>query len=329
MRYLGSKTLLVKQINDLIGAHKPGEIFCDPFGGIGTVGSYMKQCGYRVISGDLLLFAHCFQKSLIQLDEVPAFSCIDDEVGGDVERYLNTVSAEEGWLIQEYCNKRKFFTEDNAKCIQGCIDAIWTWKESQKISEDEYAILIASLIQSVDKVANTAGTYYAYLKEYYRKARQPFCFQLLRPTKSEYPCQCFLEDANALVSRHACHVLYLDPPYNTRDYFKYYHLPETIAKGEVPSPIGKSGISHRQEIRSPYIIKSKAEDAFVDLIEHSRCDIILFHYTDNGLLDESFVRSVLSKAGTVKEYYFDCKGYRTSKSTENHSSQHHVYKVEL
>lgn len=73
MRYLGSKTLLLHDIGNLLTSYRPGAVFCDPFGGIGTVGSYMKQQGFQVTSGDLLQFAHFFQIALIKLNDIPAF----------------------------------------------------------------------------------------------------------------------------------------------------------------------------------------------------------------------------------------------------------------
>lgn len=331
MRYLGSKTLLTQQIFELVGPYERGAVFCDPFGGIGTVGSYMKQQGFRVISGDLLQFAHCFQKALIQMNEIPSFRNVieAEHIYVGMEKYLNSLIADTGWLVEEYSNKRKFFTIDNAKHIQGCINAIWDWRLENRIDEDEYAFLIASLINSTDKVANTAGTYYAYLKEYGRKARRPFCFRFLQPYKGDFSCDCVLEDANSLVSRQNCQILYLDPPYNERDYAGYYHLPETIARGNVPNATGKSGISVRSGERSAYITKARVMAAFSDLIDRCHCDMILFHYTDQGLLKEEFVRAILSEKGKIEEHYFNCKGYRTSKSDQTMHSQHHVYKVVL
>lgn len=327
MRYLGSKTLLLHNIGNLLTSYRPGAVFCDPFGGIGTVGSYMKQQNFHVTSGDLLQFAHFFQVALIELNDVPAFSGISYEwnVSGELEAYLNGLRTDCGWLIEEYCNKRQFFTLDNAQRIQACIDAIWGWNSEGKLSHEEYAFLIASLIQSMDKVANTAGTYYAYLKTFYRKARQTFRFKFLQPVKSKNKCQCFLKDANTLVREQPCDILYLDPPYNTRDYAKYYHLPETIAKGTAPLATGKSGIPQRQDIRSPYIVKSRVELSFSELIQQAQCKTIIFHYTDNGLLSRQFINQVLSKQGVVDEYYFDCKGYQTK--GVGSTSQHHVYKV--
>ena len=327
MRYLGSKTLLLCDIEKLLTSYHPGAVFCDPFGGIGTVGSYMKQRGFQVISGDLLQFAHFFQLALIKLNDIPNFPGIASELSntGGLEEYLNSLQIDRGWLIEEYSTKRKFFTLDNAQHIQACIDRIWSWNVEGKLSYKEYAFLIASLIQSMDKVANTAGTYYAYLKTFYRKAQKTFRFKFLRPVNGQSTCQCFLEDANTLVREQPCDILYLDPPYNTRDYSKYYHLPETIAKGSIPIATGKSGIPQRQGARSSYIVKSRVEAAFSELIQQAQCKTIIFHYTDKGLLSRQFINQVLSEQGVVEEYYFDCKGYQTKGAASD--SQHHIYKV--
>lgn len=83
MRYLGSKTLLLENIAYLIENYHQST-FCDPFGGIGTVGSYMKTKGYKVLSGDLLNFAHCFQVALIELNEMPQFKNVAIEIGTGV-----------------------------------------------------------------------------------------------------------------------------------------------------------------------------------------------------------------------------------------------------
>ena len=327
MRYLGSKTLLLQDIGNLLASYRPGTVFCDPFGGIGTVGSYMKQRGFQVTSGDLLQFAHFFQVALIELDDIPPFPGVTYEWNGTggLEEYLNSLRTDYGWLIEEYCNKRQYFTLDNAQRIQACIDMIWGWNSEGKLSHEEYAFLTASLIHSMDKVANTAGTYYAYLKTFYRKARQTFQFKFLHPVEGQTKCQCFLKDANTLVRDHPCDILYLDPPYNTRDYAKYYHLPETIAKGIAPIAIGKSGIPQRQDTRSLYIVKSRVESSFSELIQQAQCKTIILHYTDKGLLSNQFISQTLSKLGTVEEYLFDCKGYQTKGVVSD--SQHHVYKV--
>lgn len=327
MRYLGSKTLLVSQIERLIYECCTEGILLDPFGGIGTIGAHMKKRGFQVYSGDLLYFANCFQKTLIEFNHLPSFSKIMDnqKYFEDLEKFINNLEVKDGWFVDEYAIKRKYFTIENAYHIQGCINWIWQCNQNKLIDESEYAVLIASLIQSMDYVANTAGTYYAYLKQFYRKAKRKFIFKFMEPVEGNEHCICELCDANELIRKYSCDILYLDPPYNERDYAGYYHLPETIANGIIPIPKGKSGVYTGNSVRSQYTQKSTVNQAFEDLVKNSKSKYILFHYTDNGLINTEYIREVLNSVGLVTDLYFDCKGYNTTK--EIRKNQHHIFKV--
>lgn len=328
MRYLGSKTLLLDEIAKIVEEFNGNGVFCDPFGGIGTVGSYMKRLGFSVITGDILNFAHYFQVALIENNDEECFCELEKHLNlqthSELEKYLSQIVVSKGWVINEYAQNRQFFTYENACHIQGCIDNIMQWKKEGLLTDKEYAILIASLIQSFDNVANTAGTYYAYLKEYYRKAKRPFKFKLLETTVGKNDCKSYLMDANELVKLVKCDILYLDPPYNERDYGRYYHFPETVSKGIIPKPSGKSGMFTVNNKKSQYN-SIQAVVAFEDLIKHANAKCIIFHYTDNGLINIEDARKVLEQKGDVEEFYFDCKGYNTT-STSN-KCQHHIFKV--
>lgn len=328
MRYLGSKTLLLSKIAKLVEEYKGRGVFCDPFGGIGTVGKYMKELGFSVVTGDILNFAHYFQIARIENNEEDCFcklkSYLNLHTNSDLEKYLSQIVTTKGWMIEEYAQKRKFFTYENACHIQGVIDVIEHWEKECLFMEKEYAILIASFIQSFDNVANTAGTYYAYLKEYYRKAKRPFKFKIIEATVGDKNCKSYLMDANELVKNLQCDILYLDPPYNERDYSRYYHLPETVSKGIVPEPSGKSGMFTVDNKKSKYN-SNQAIVVFEDLIKHAKTKCIIFHYTDNGLIDIKDAREVLEQKGYVEEFYFDCKGYNTTNNSNR--CKHHIFKV--
>lgn len=328
MRYIGSKTLLLEQIHQLISEYDNG-IFCDPFGGIGTVGSYMKKNGFQVITGDLLNFAHYFQKTLIEFESDCNFESLKKylriSTEEELETYLSEIISSNGWVEKEYSKKRKFFNSENAMHIQGCIDSIEDWYKNKIIDEKEYIVLITSLINSFDKVANTAGTYYAYLKEFYRKSMKNFKFSIIHPVPG-VKSYSYRIDANDLVRKTKCDVLYLDPPYNERNYARYYHLPETISLGIVPKPTGKSGMFQAENIKSKYNNKKLAMEAFERLINDADAKCIIFHYTDNGLINMDKAKKILQNKGKdVQEYYFDSKGYSTNGNYKN--CQHHIIKV--
>ena len=90
-----------------------------------------------------------------------------------------TVRSIERFSTGEFSEQRMFFTADNAARIAGAWDSIRQWDDNRWLSVSERSHLLASLIDSADACANTAGTYYAYLKTWYRKALRPFSLELL------------------------------------------------------------------------------------------------------------------------------------------------------
>jgi adenine-specific DNA-methyltransferase len=323
MRYFGSKTSTLTTLKQIIEKYFLSGIACDPFGGIGTVGTFMKNNGFSVISGDILRFAYCFQVAKIAINNLQDFKGIS--LGICVEKYLDSLPGRDGWLVKHYAIDRKFFTTGNAKKIQACIDTIWKWHDDKAISDTEYCLLIASLINCMDRVANTAGTYYAYLKTFTSKALRPFCYELIKTIVTQAECYSYLSDAIELVKKINCDILYLDPPYNERDYCQYYHLPETIAAKILPSPHGVSGIHRHGYTKSAFSKKDTVCTAFTDLIKDSNYKLLIFHYSDTGILPMEFIYSVLSKQGKVFDTYCISKGYTTM--GKNSSTKHHIYWV--
>lgn len=327
VRYLGSKTLLLENILNLCNEYKNG-FFCDPFGGIGTVGSFMKKNGFHVISSDVLQFPYFFQYSLIERSRDCDFLELKHYLGvkslEDIEIILSNLKEDKGWLIQEYSQKRLFFSKENAYIIQGCINSIDLWYKKKLINDNERKVLLASLINSSDKVANTAGTYYAHLKQLDRRAAKKFKFSVLHCTKGPKSYS-FNIDAEQVVKRGKCDVLYLDPPYNERNYAAYYHLPETIATGCVPIPKGKSGIYRANKYLSAFNKKDIATKAFEKIVRNASCKCIIFHYTDTGLIDMNDARDILSSVGDIViDYYIDSKGYNTFCNSKK--NLHHILK---
>jgi adenine-specific DNA-methyltransferase len=330
MRYIGSKGSAAQQVLEIVSNLLPEGKFCDPFGGMGVVGCYFKQQGYSVWTGDILTFAHYFQISRLVLNQPPLFIKLLEKLQLDsnqsIEMYLNrTFATAPGWLTAEYAIKRKFFTLENAFKIDSCFQLIHKWNEAGLLIEHEFSFLCASLIESMDKVANTAGTYYAYLKQYYRKALKPFEFQFIKPTQGRNKCSSHHAEAQQLVSMQDFDIIYLDPPYNARSYGAYYHLPETIACGKMPELKGKSGIPVKGIIRSDYNCKAKAKESLEKLLSVSRFNFLLFHYTSDGLITSKELVSVLSDWGTIKKYSLYSKGYTTNKACRQ--TEHDLYLV--
>ena len=70
-------------------------------------------------------------------------------------------------------NERQYFSDKNGKLCDAVRDKIDDWKSNKKITEDEYYFLLCSLLESVDRVANTASVYGAFLKTLKKSAQKP------------------------------------------------------------------------------------------------------------------------------------------------------------
>lgn len=326
MRYLGSKGSVAPQVLDLIGEVVPAGKLCDPFGGIGTIGAEAKRRGYEVWAGDQLEFAHAFQVARIEADRRPAFRRLT-HLGSDrwraIEKHLNGLPPRDGWFVQQYAIKRKFFTFDNATRVEAVRHEISQWISKGDVSSREAKLLRASLIDSADRVANTAGTYYAYLKRWHRKALQSFDFVLIPPTSGLRPCRTLVADASELVARRSWDVLYLDPPFNARRYGRYYHLPETLAGNSDYEVTGRAGMPARATPASDFYTPGKAAHALRELLDDADCRLLVLHYAPDGLIPEQVILDELEQRGTVTRWDLTARGYTTRKSPR--SSQHHLY----
>lgn len=330
MRYFGSKVSTIETLHDLVSQRVSSGSFCDPFGGIGSVGSYFQSKGYSVWSGDILNFAHFFQIARLKFPQPLSFKRVVDELGlgnrNDLIDLLNSTTPKIGWFAREYSEKRFFFTDRNARKIQACRRKIMTWAQKGWLNHDEYAVLLASLINSMDRVANTAGTYYAFLKKWHRKALNDFRFELILPVSSKSKGYCFHEPANTLVRRRHFDILYLDPPYNQRSYAHYYHLPETMALETTPKVHGMSGIPRNISTISEFNRPKQARHALINLLKNASFNLLVFHYADNGIITPQEVRDILSSYGKIEDFLIDSKGYTTKEKPRR--VKHHLYLVQ-
>jgi len=316
MRYFGSKTSLVPAIHRVVSRYATDGTFCDPFGGLGIVGSYFKARGYGVFSGDVLRFAHDFQVARLEFDRPPRFSRLCrflrvDGTTGIVQR-LEAAPARPGWFFREFSERRRFFTKENASKIEAAWRLIVSWDQAGLISPRQRSVLMASLIDSMDKVANTAGTYYAHLKIWHRKAMKPFRFSFVAPVPGSRTASATLCDAEKLVGERTYDILYLDPPYNERSYAHYYHLPETLAGGRSKAIRGRSGIP-RLPLPSRFNRPGFASDAIESLMSRARCKVLVFHYASTGLIPLHRIRKALTRFRRLDAYYLNAPGYTTSR----------------
>ena len=182
---------------------------------------------------------------------------------------------------------------------------------------------MASLVEGVPYISNITGTYGAYLKDWDKRALNQFEMIRLNVIDNNEENECYREDANELIKKVSGDILYIDPPYNSRQYLPNYHLLETIARYDEPQINGKTGIRTYTEEKSNYCIKSKVYDELEELIKNAKFKHIIMSYNQEGLLKKEEIEQILKKYGdkdTYKLYQIPYKQYenKLTKKIEKH-----------
>lgn len=318
MNYIGSKHTLLPFIERVFRKVADGDeiVFCDIFAGTGAVGRRFKQLGLRVIANDIQYYACTLNKAYLEINLPPRFArlrkayhgqlkqlgCLSLDPVGQALALVNSLDGIEGFIARNYgpAGGRLYYTTGNAERADAVRSAIGDWRAESLISEKEYFYLLASLIEAIDAVANTASVYGAFLKRFKASALKPLELKPLVLSNCVRGCRVYRQDANELIARVRCDVLYLDPPYNRREYGANYHVLETIAAGDEPPLRGITGL--RDYERSRYCRPGSAVDALAELVTKARTRHILMSYNDEGLIGFDEMRRILRERGSVKTY---------------------------
>lgn len=331
-RYFGTKSSTVKYVADLVDGLPEIQTVADAFGGLGTIGEELKARNYKVTTCDILKFPHAFQIARIECNEVPKFTSLRKEIGlragENLIDTINNMREKDSWFVEEYSIKRKFFLESNAACIAGIWDSIKLWDESGLITRKERAFLISSLLNSMDVVANTAGTYYAYLKSFNRKSIKDFSFKWLPVRKGECKGSAINTDAILGLKDNFFDVLYLDPPYNKRNYAGYYHLPESLATLTEPVINSKSvaGVPMLQHNGTSEIRDAMHIEYIEKLARNVNWKYLIMHYSQGGIIPMSDIKEMLNNFGEVTEKQTKALGYTNIKSSTRNVA-HNIFIV--
>lgn len=265
----------------------------DIFAGTGIVGRTFKTSVKKVISNDIEYYSYVLNKNYIE-NHKPL------ENKNELIEELNSMPLiNDGFIYKHYClggnGKRQYFSDENGKRIDTMRTAIENWKENGRISDNLYYFLLCSLLECADKVANTASVYGAYLKNLKKTAQKKLVLVPADYELNENEHQVFNKDANELIKEIEGDILYLDPPYNARQYGANYHMLNTIAEYKPFVPSGKTGL--RQYSRSKYCSASFVKDEFDSLLKNAKFKYIFLSYNNEGLMSVEDIKAIMSKYG--------------------------------
>ncbi len=325
MRFIGCKTLLLDNIKEVIDEKAPdAKIFCDIFSGTATVARYFKQW-YEVYSNDLLYFSYVLQRGTVQNDDLPMFEKLKAEKGiEDPIDYFNNLSDVEMEVIPKdkrfFQNTyaptggRMYLKDDNAMRIDFARITVEEWYQDELINDDEYYYLIACIIEGIPFVSNISGTYGAFHKEWERRSHKKYEVFRLEVKHNGKNNKCFNEDGVELLKRIKGDILYIDPPYNGRQYLPNYHVLETAAKYDYPEVRGKTAQRPYENNKSDFCLKTKVTNAFEKLINNASFKHIILSYSTDGLMSFEEIEHIMKKYGkpdTFKVYWIPYRRYKS------------------
>lgn len=319
MNYIGSKyklsDFISSSVKSIVGEDLSDKIFCDLFAGTGVVGRNFKKEVKKVISNDMEFYSYVLNKNYIENHEF-----LDNEI---YIKELNETNGEEGFIFNEYSENGKanrlYFSEHNGKKIDAIRTKIEFWKTEKKISSALYYFLLASLLESADKVANTASVYGAFLKKIKKTAQKELILEPAIFEINSHSHEVYNEDSNILIKKIKGDILYLDPPYNAREYGANYHLLNTIAKYDNFTPKGKTGL--RDYSKSAFCKKKEVEKSFDDLIKNANFKYIFLSYNNEGIMSSETIKKILSNYGKYDLLTTEYQRFRADKKeNRNHKA---------
>lgn len=314
-RYIGNKTAMLSNIIKCLEniEYSNDQIVADLFAGTGVVAYEFAKMGNPVIVNDLLYSNYVSYKAWFSNENINS-----NKINNIINRYnsLKYENINENYFSNIYANK--YFSLNDAKKIGYIRDDIETLKED--LNEREYFILLTSLLYATDKITNTVGHFESFLNK--RPEDTNFQLSMLNINNIDN-CMVYSEDANVLAKSIKADIVYLDPPYNARQYVNFYHVLENLARWNKPTKFeGNSMKFKRDELKSGYS-KSKAPLLFKDLIDALDCKIIIVSYNNtysakstasNNKIQEQELIDILESKGKVTKKEYNYKFFNTGKT---------------
>ncbi|MEE1003070.1 MAG: Dam family site-specific DNA-(adenine-N6)-methyltransferase [Acutalibacteraceae bacterium] len=342
MRFIGSKTNLLKNIDMVISENTDGNenVFCDIFSGTGAVARYFKP-RYEIISNDVLHFSYVIQKATVENNSKPSFSRLRNIGISDPFKFLEETQIQilnynddnyfitKNYTPHDDC-ERMYVSNKNAARIDFIRKTIEAWKNENLLNELEYYYLLAGLIEGVPSVSNITGTYGAYLKHWDKRTFKDLEMVRLDVINNKRNNKSYNKDANKLIEELSGDILYLDPPYNSRQYAPNYHLLETISKYDYPEIHGVTGMRTYDDLKSPFCVKGEVFDAFEDLISRAKFRNIVMSYSTDGLMTSNEIERILKRHGieeTYKMYSIPYRQYMSKKTKQTECLYEYIFYI--
>lgn len=329
LNYIGSKKKLFNNILDVCQKNITNlndKIFADLFSGTGTVAFNMNKYCKKIIANDLEYYSYIINYALLKCQYTVSIQNIINDIN-------NIKSIDNGLIFNNFSNndkcERMFFTNNNAKkcdAIRIYIDKLFN---NNNINYDEYIFVLVSLLVSMDKVANTSSVYGAYLKKYKKSSQNELFVKPIHQNKNnKINNEIYNENIENLVITNNYDIVYLDPPYNHRQYGGNYSPLNYIAKYDKNIQlIGKTGLI-KDYNKSAFCSKLNVKNSFIKLIQNLNCKYIILSYNNEGLLHLNDIKNILLNKGDIILYKINYNKFKAQKNVKINNVIEYIWFVD-
>ena len=318
IKYAGSKRKLLPQILSLIKKVKPKTVL-DGFSGTTRVSQALAQSGYSVVANDVSVWSEVFATCYL-LNEHPPSHYLP------ILEYLNNLPPEDGWFTENYggdprkgCSVggdglKKPWQRHNTRRL----DAIRNEIDRLTLSSAERAVILASLIYSVDKVDSTLGHFASYLSDWSPRSYGSIKLEVPTLLANKMTHKVCRNDIFDVLPECSVDLAYFDPPYGSNNekmppsrvrYSAYYHLWTSICLHDKPEVFGKAkrrvdtsdlvGASIFEEFRRNENGRLIAVEAISRLLKEVKARHVLLSYSSGGRATAEQLNDVIAESGKI------------------------------
>jgi len=337
LNYIGSKFQLLEWLDNAIKEKTgwtdfQGKRIGDLFAGTGVVSYHFRTKGATTFTNDAELYSSIISRAFGMTVYTPACKMFIQKMKDDIKARKHDGIV--GYIQKHYSPsegcERMFFTIENAKRID------YIRKEIQAAdftNQEDRVFLLASLLLSADAVSNVPAVYGCYLKNFKAKALKELTLEPIHDlTEFAAPnAKAFHSDvlSSDLLNSFTADAVYLDPPYNERQYSKNYFPLNMIAKTPdeqaAAAPLkGKTGIPEDCFI-SPFCKKNDVKEAFKKLIGELKTEWVFLSYNSESLIPKDTMVNLLRTYGEVSVIEREYKRFKSFEYNEDKKIMEYLF----
>jgi adenine-specific DNA-methyltransferase len=330
LNYIGCKHTLYNTLFEVCKENidnMSNKTFLDLFAGTGVVGYNMNDKFKSCSANDLEYYSFVINYALLTCNFTKRIQQIIDE--------CNKLEKIEGLIYLNFSPnsicERMFFTNDNAKKADAIRIYIQKKFDEKIIDEKEFYFILASLLVSIDKVANTSCVYGAYLKKYKTSSLKDLILLPIHiKTNINETNSVFNNLAEKFAEEDApfYDVIYMDPPYNQRQYSANYSPLNYIAYYDKEIILnGKTALIDGYN-KSNFCKKTEVKKTFENLISGIKCNTLIISYNNEGLLSVEEFKKILLKKGFVKLYKIQYNKFKAQQNVDKKFVEEYLWVID-